>query len=62
MAANCFLPLAVTIVHALAVLSLPNAHRDPFDRIHIAQAKHEGFLLVSRDPHTPSYGVPHIVA
>jgi PIN domain nuclease of toxin-antitoxin system len=62
MAANRFLPLAVTIAHALTVLSLPNAHRDPFDRILIAQAKHEGFSLVSRDPHVPSYGVPHIVA
>jgi PIN domain nuclease of toxin-antitoxin system len=62
MTANRFLPLAVTIPHALAVQSLPDIHRDPFDRILIAQAKHEGFRLVSRDPNVPRYGVAHIVA
>ena len=35
---------------------------DPFDRLLIAQARHEGFKLVSRDAHVPLYGVPHIVA
>lgn len=60
--ANRFLPLPVTIPHALAVAGLPSLHRDPFDRLLIAQAKHEGFKLVSRDPHIPAYGVPHIVA
>ena len=51
MAANRFLPLPVTIPHALAVATLPDHHRDPFDRLLIAQARHEGFKLVSRDPH-----------
>ncbi|OJW26765.1 MAG: twitching motility protein PilT [Planctomycetales bacterium 71-10] len=62
MAANRFLPLPVTIPHALAVQALPEVHRDPFDRMLIAQAKHEGFKLVSRDPNVPPYGVAHIVA
>ena len=62
MAANRFLTLPVTISHALAVLELPHHHRDPFDRLLIAQARLEGFKLVSRDPHVPAYGVPHIVA
>jgi PIN domain nuclease of toxin-antitoxin system len=62
MEANRFLPLPVTIPHALAVLNLPEHHRDPFDRLLIAQARHEGFKLVSRDSHVPLYGVPHIVA
>lgn len=62
MAANRFLPLPVTISHALAVESLPDHHRDPFDRLLIAQAHHEGFKLVSRDPHIPCYDVLHIVA
>ena len=62
MAANRFLPLPVTIPHALAVLKLPDRHRDPFDRLLIAQAGHEGFRLVGRDPHVARYGVPHIVA
>ena len=62
MAANRFLPLPVTIPHALAVQSLPEIHRDPFDRLLIAQAKHEGFKLVSRDPNVPRYGIGHLVA
>ncbi len=62
MASNRFLPLPVTIPHALAVETLPNHHRDPFDRMLIAQARREGFKLVSRDHHVPLYGVPHILA
>lgn len=62
MAANRFLPLPVTIPHALAVQTLPDVHRDPFDRLLVAQAKHEGFKLVSRDPNVPLYSVAHIVA
>ena len=62
MAANRFLPLPVTIPHALAVATLPAHHSDPFDRQLIAQARHEGFKLVSRDRRIASYDVPHIVA
>ena len=54
--------LSVTIPHALAVQALADVHRDPFDRMLIAQAKREGFKLVTRDPNVPLYGVPHIVA
>ncbi|WP_337174094.1 type II toxin-antitoxin system VapC family toxin [Paludisphaera sp.] len=62
LAANRFVPLSITIQHALAVASLPLVHRDPFDRILIAQARCEGLTLVSRDPNMPRHGVPHIVA
>lgn len=62
MAANRFLPLPVTIPPALAVLSLPDHRRDPFDRLLIAQARHEGFKFVSRDSRVAGDGVPHIVA
>ncbi|MGO9596826.1 MAG: type II toxin-antitoxin system VapC family toxin [Isosphaeraceae bacterium] len=62
MTSNRFMPLPVTIPHALAVEMLPGHHRDPFDRLLIAQAHYEGFKLVSRDSHVPLYGVPHIVA
>jgi PIN domain nuclease of toxin-antitoxin system len=62
MTANCFLPLPITIPHALAVEALPNHHRDPFDRLLIAQAKYEGLKFVSRDRHVAQYGVPHIIA
>jgi PIN domain nuclease of toxin-antitoxin system len=60
--ANRFLTLPITVPHALAVLSLPNHHRDPFDRILIAQALHEGFRLVNRDSEIAKYAVPQIVA
>jgi PIN domain nuclease of toxin-antitoxin system len=59
---NRFISLPVTIPHALAVLSLPNYHRDPFDRMLIAQALHEGIRLVTRDQEIAKYPVPQIVA
>ena len=62
MDANRFLALPVTIPHALAVRTLPGHHRDPFDRILIAQALHEGFRLVTRDQEIAKYAVPQIVA
>lgn len=62
MAANRFLSLPVTMFHALAVKALPNHHSDPFDRLLIAQTRHEGFKLVSRDSHVAHYDVPHLVA
>jgi PIN domain nuclease of toxin-antitoxin system len=52
----------VTIPHTLALRALPQHHRDPFDRLLIAQARHEGFKLVSRDQRVPRYEVSHIVA
>lgn len=57
MAASRFLPLPVTVPHALAVARLPDHHRDPFDRLLVAQAQHEGIRLVSRDPALKPYDV-----
>ena len=62
MAANRFLPLPVTVAHALGVRTLPLHHRDPFDRMLLSQALQEGFTLISRDPHVARYGVPYVVA
>ena len=39
-----FTPLAINLDHALAIKHLPHHHKDPFDRILIAQAIHEGSL------------------
>ena len=50
--------LAVTIEHAVAVESLPWHHRDPFDRMLVAQAAVEGAAIVSRDEALRPYGVP----
>jgi PIN domain nuclease of toxin-antitoxin system len=57
-----FRPLPITFAHASAAPKLPRHHSDPFDRLLIAQAIHEGLKFVSRDPSVPLYGVPHLVA
>lgn len=44
--------------HIAVVSRLPQHHRDPFDRLLIAQAMVEGMTLVSCDEHFPAYGVP----
>jgi PIN domain nuclease of toxin-antitoxin system len=49
MAAQGLRPLAVSHQHALAVFTLPAHHRDPFDRLLIAQAKVEEMTLISAD-------------
>ncbi|MFM9862090.1 MAG: type II toxin-antitoxin system VapC family toxin [Micropepsaceae bacterium] len=41
--------LTVEPEHAAAVRDLPHYHRDPFDRIMMAQAMHEGLTLVTHD-------------
>lgn len=47
---NGFQVLPVRIDHALRVARLPLHHRDPFDRLLVAQAQVEGLPLVTRDP------------
>ncbi len=55
MAANRFLPLPVTVPHALAVRTLPEHHRDPFDRLLIAQAMTDTVRLYTADTLLPPY-------
>ena len=43
--------------HGLAVASLPLHHRDPFDRLLVAQARHERLTLVTADARLHAYGV-----
>jgi PIN domain nuclease of toxin-antitoxin system len=45
-----FAPLPVTWEHGLAAGLLPPHHRDPFDRMLVAQAQLEGLAIVTRDP------------
>jgi PIN domain nuclease of toxin-antitoxin system len=54
--------LMITIEHAHAVGSLPPIHRDPFDRMLIAQAKTEGFTILTRDNLFREYKVALIQA
>jgi PIN domain nuclease of toxin-antitoxin system len=51
-----FDPLPVTAIHAEAVERLPWHHRDPFDRLLVAQAATERLALVSADPRLAAYG------
>ena len=55
---NGYTELAVEGGHALAVASMPPLHRDPFDRILIAQASVEGFALLTADAALAGYGGP----
>lgn len=50
-------PLPVTLKHAAAVEKLPWCHRDPFDRLLVAQALTEDAAIVSRDEPLSDYGV-----
>lgn len=47
----------VELRHCLALLALPFHHRDPFDRLLIAQALEDGFTLVTRDRAFGAYRV-----
>jgi PIN domain nuclease of toxin-antitoxin system len=52
-----FSTLPVTLPHVLAVESLPRYHRDPFDRLLIAQAQLEGLTLVTSDREMRNYPI-----
>ena len=52
-----FQPLPILPEHALALNALPAHHRDPFDRLLVAQAQLEGLYLVTRDPNIRKYSV-----
>ncbi len=54
--------LPVSEQHALRAGGLPLLHKDPFDRLLIAQAIEEGPTLVSRDQHLAQYGVSILTA
>lgn len=49
--------LPVTLDHVLALSSLPDHHKDPFDRLLIAQANVEDAVLISSDPVFAKYPV-----
>ena len=55
-------PLAVTHSHTLQVAILPRHHRDPFDRLLIAQAQLEGVPIVTVDSALDDYDVETIRA
>jgi PIN domain nuclease of toxin-antitoxin system len=50
--------LPVTLEHVLGLEALPDVHKDPFDRLLIAQARVEGAILLSADGVFARYPVP----
>ncbi len=52
---NGYAELAVSGHHALAVDALPPLHRDPFDRMLVAQATVEGIILLTTDSQVADY-------
>jgi PIN domain nuclease of toxin-antitoxin system len=55
---NGYAELPVTGVHAAALASLPPIHKDPFDRMLVAQAMIEGLTLITADPRIAKYPGP----
>jgi PIN domain nuclease of toxin-antitoxin system len=49
--------LPIRASHVTALAALPMLHKDPFDRILIAQAVAEGLDLITKDEHISSYPV-----
>lgn len=47
---NGYNDLPITSEHAVAIDTLPTIHKDPFDRILVAQAMVEGITLLTSDP------------
>ena len=52
----------ITAEHGIAAGRLPMHHRDPFDRMLVAQAQLEGLTLVTRDAHVQKYDVDVLTA
>ncbi len=55
---NGYAELPVTSAHAVSIETLPALHKDPFDRMLIAQAMAEGILLLTSDPVVAAYPAP----
>ncbi len=53
-----FSELPIGFEHTRRAGALPPIHRDPFDRMLVAQAMEDGLTLVTRDPNIGRYGVP----
>ncbi len=52
-----YVPLPITLEHALRAGRLPAEHKDPFDRMLAAQAIHEDLALISNDEQLDIFGV-----
>jgi PIN domain nuclease of toxin-antitoxin system len=57
LATQGFVGLPISFAHGQAAGALPGPHRDPFDRMLMAQAMLDDIVLVSNEQHFDSYGV-----
>jgi PIN domain nuclease of toxin-antitoxin system len=48
--------LPITTAHVLGIADLLPIHKDPFDRLLVAQARAENLILISKDPEVSAYG------
>lgn len=55
---NGYTELAITSQHVMATAHLPHLHKDPFDRMLVAQAESEGVLLLTADEVVARYPGP----
>ena len=55
---NAYIELPLLSAHAVAIDLLPPIHKDPFDRILVAQARVEGIVLLTADPVVARYPGP----
>ena len=55
---NGYVELPITSEHAVAIDCLPQIHKDPFDRLLVAQSMVEGIALLTADPLVARYPAP----
>ncbi len=60
MSASRFQFLPITLQHSALLASMPFHHKDPFDRLLVAQSTVEGAALLSRDRAFDPYGVTRV--
>jgi PIN domain nuclease of toxin-antitoxin system len=60
LATNQFRILPIEIRHTALLTTLPHHHKDPFDRLLVAQALCEDISIVSSDPRLDAYGVKRL--
>jgi PIN domain nuclease of toxin-antitoxin system len=59
---NAFRPLPISLAHATTAAHLPLIHKDPFDRLLVAQAMCESLTLLTVDSRIRAYNVPTLLA
>jgi len=60
MTLNAIQSLSITMHHALQLYNLPDIHKDPFDRLLIAQSLSEDMPILTKDGHIAKYGIQTI--